>query len=131
LERFLESIQLLQEADNYETDAEKITLMTLHSAKGLEFSVVFIAGLEEGLLPHKKSLFSQEDLEEERRLFYVGMTRSKKELYITLAKTRFVHGDYQDNLPSQFLNDLPEEYLNFIDQAVFDNTGTDELIQLD
>ncbi|MEW5805474.1 MAG: UvrD-helicase domain-containing protein [Patescibacteria group bacterium] len=132
LEMFLENIRLLQEADSYEAEAEKITLMTLHSAKGLEFSLVFIVGLEQGLLPHERSLYNQEDLEEERRLFYVGMTRSKKELYLSWAKIRFVRGDYQNNQPSQFLEDLPGDQINYVDQTGLEaNNGFDELIYLD
>ena len=77
--------------------------MTLHAAQGLEFSVIFIVGVEEGILPHSRSISSLEELEEERRLFYVGVTRAKEKLFITFAQQRWVYGRPQYNLPSQFL----------------------------
>jgi len=107
-ENFLESISLLQEADNFDKNANKLTLMTLHSAKGLEFPIVFIPGVEESLIPHEKSLYNQENLEEERRLFYVGMTRAKQELYLTYAEERFLNGEYRHNEPSRFLDEIDE-----------------------
>ncbi len=107
-ENFLESISLLQEADNFDKNANKLTLMTLHSAKGLEFPIIFIPGVEESLIPHEKSLYNQENLEEERRLFYVGMTRAKQELYLTYAEERFLNGEYRHNEPSRFLNEIDE-----------------------
>lgn len=107
-ENFLESISLLQEADNFDKNANKLTLMTLHSAKGLEFPIIFIPGVEESLIPHEKSLYNQENLEEERRLFYVGMTRAKQELYLTYAEERFLNGEYRHNEPSRFLDEIDE-----------------------
>ncbi len=117
LERLVENIKLLQDTDDYEKNSNKLTLMTLHSAKGLEFPTVFVVGLEDGILPHERSLANQEDLEEERRLLYVGMTRAKEKLFLSFAKTRFIKGNFQDNPPSRFIDDLPGENINFIDQA--------------
>ena len=91
--------------------------MTLHSAKGLEFPTVFVVGLEDGVLPHERSLADQEDLEEERRLLYVGMTRAKEKLFLSFAKTRFIKGEFHDRPPSRFIDDLPGENISFIDQA--------------
>ncbi|KKS08384.1 MAG: hypothetical protein A2418_01930 [Candidatus Brennerbacteria bacterium RIFOXYC1_FULL_41_11] len=116
LERFLENIKLLQDADSYEKSSNRLTLMTLHSAKGLEFPVVFIVGLEEGILPHERSLKSQEELEEERRLLYVGMTRARKKLFLSFANTRFIKGEFCDRPGSRFLDDLPTENISFIEQ---------------
>jgi DNA helicase-2/ATP-dependent DNA helicase PcrA len=85
--------------------------MTLHSAKGLEFPVVFMAGLEESLLPHSKALFDQTEMEEERRLCYVGMTRAKEELYLLYADSRILYGGVQHNPPSRFLSEIDGEFL--------------------
>ncbi len=117
LERLVENIKLLQDTDDYEKNSNKLTLMTLHSAKGLEFPTVFIVGLEDGILPHERSLKNQEDLEEERRLLYVGMTRAKEKLFLSFVKTRFIKGEFQNAPPSRFIDDLPSENVNFIDQA--------------
>jgi DNA helicase-2/ATP-dependent DNA helicase PcrA len=113
LAEFLQTIQLMQETDELDNNAPKLTLMTLHSAKGLEFDTVFISGLEEGLLPHQRSLAFPEQLEEERRLLYVGMTRAKNRLYLTLCQTRYLHGSLQYNLPSRFIHDIPEPQAQF------------------
>ena len=99
----------------------KITLMTLHAAKGLEFPVVFIVGLEEGLFPHSRSLFDINQLEEERRLAYVGMTRAKKLLYLTFAKRRLYFGQRTENPPSRFIGDIPPELTQYIDQSLAEN----------
>ncbi|MDO8560883.1 MAG: UvrD-helicase domain-containing protein [bacterium] len=90
---------------------EKISLMTLHAAKGLEFPVVFIAGLEEGIFPHSKSLLEPSSLEEERRLCYVGITRAKEKLYLLWAGRRTIFGEIQANIPSRFIKEIPEKYL--------------------
>ncbi len=118
LEKLLENIKLLQDMDDYEKNSNKLTLMTLHSAKGLEFSTVFVVGLEDGVLPHERSLKNQEDLEEERRLLYVGMTRAKEKLFLSFAKTRFIKGEFQNAPPSRFIDDLPGENIDFIDQTL-------------
>ena len=116
LESFLETVSLFQEQDELDLkNNEVINLMTLHSAKGLEFDVVFITGLEQGLLPHWKSLKREEDLEEERRLLYVGMTRAKKELYLLTTQKRLIFGTSIWNQPSQFLGEISNDLVTFED----------------
>jgi DNA helicase II / ATP-dependent DNA helicase PcrA len=107
---FLDHTALVADADSIEEDAQ-VTLMTLHNAKGLEFPVVFLAGLEDGLFPHSRSLLSEAAMEEERRLCYVGMTRAEKKLYVTFAKARrrFGGGELERSLPSRFLKEIPAE----------------------
>ncbi|MBI2867484.1 MAG: UvrD-helicase domain-containing protein, partial [Chloroflexi bacterium] len=111
LEAFLENVALVSDVDSYEARAEAITLITLHLAKGLEFPVVFIVGLEEGLLPHRRAIDDEHadpgELEEERRLLYVGMTRAKERLYLTRAFRRTALGYSGPSAPSRFLTDLP------------------------
>jgi DNA helicase-2/ATP-dependent DNA helicase PcrA len=108
---FLEEIALISDLDGLDTQDNAVTLMTIHSAKGLEFSVVFIVGLEEGVLPHSRSLLDREELEEERRLMYVAITRAKDKLYLTHSRSRMVYGEMQNNTASQFIQDLPDEVL--------------------
>lgn len=107
--QFLEEAALASDIDNYDPTEPAITLMTIHNAKGLEFPVVFIAGLEEGLFPHSRSLIEPDQLEEERRLFYVGMTRAMRRLYLIFAQSRLFGGSFQGNLPSRFLQEIPSE----------------------
>ena len=108
LSDYLDSVTLISDVDRY--DAEKgVTLMTLHAAKGLEFRVVFLAGMEEGILPHSQSLDASEDLEEERRLCYVGMTRAREQLYCLHSLERRVHGQFREQSPSPFLDEIPDE----------------------
>jgi len=109
LSGFLEEVALVADVDNYDTNANSITLMTLHSSKGLEFPVVFIAGMEEGIFPHGNSFFDKEQLEEERRLCYVGMTRAEEELFLVHATSRLLFGGVQHNPPSRFLKDISAE----------------------
>ncbi len=109
LESFLEKVALYQDIDNYDASADVVTLMTLHSAKGLEFPVVFIIGLEEGLLPHSRSVDDDGDVEEERRLCYVGITRARQKLYLLYASGRIYFGNPLVNMPSRFLAEIPEE----------------------
>ncbi|HEX7259913.1 MAG TPA: UvrD-helicase domain-containing protein [Candidatus Saccharimonadia bacterium] len=109
LGEFLEEIALVSDLDNYSTESNAVTLMTLHAAKGLEFPVVFMPGMEEGIFPHNRSLAQASEMEEERRLCYVGMTRAKQELYLLHAQSRLLHGQIQRNVPSRFLGDLPPE----------------------
>ncbi len=109
LENFLEEVALISDIDNYQADAEAVTLMTLHAAKGLEFPVVFLTGLEEGVFPHSRALFDGEQMEEERRLCYVGMTRAKQQLYLLHSTSRLLFGQTQHNPPSRFLSDIPVE----------------------
>ncbi len=111
LERFLEEVALVSDQDELEDRPERVTLITLHAAKGLEFPVVFIVGLEEGLLPHRRALEDDRELEEERRLAYVGMTRAKDRLYLVHANHRSTWGVGAASEPSRFLAELPEELL--------------------
>ncbi len=106
---FLESIALVSDADEVETASQGITLMTLHTAKGLEYPVVFMVGLEENVFPHVRSIGEPRDLEEERRLAYVGITRARERLYLTNAWSRTLFGATNYNLPSRFLKEVPEE----------------------
>lgn len=108
---FLEDVALITDVDSYDQAAEAVTLMTLHAAKGLEFPAVFIIGLEEGIFPHNRSLMDAEEMEEERRLAYVGITRAKERLYLMYATSRVIFGNVQANLPSRFLADIPETLL--------------------
>lgn len=106
LASFLEEVALLSDIDEANFHNDNVTLMTLHSAKGLEFPVVFIAGLEEMVLPHSRALYDAAEMEEERRLMYVGMTRAKEELYLSYASSRTLYGGRMSNPPSRFLSDL-------------------------
>ncbi len=112
LARFLEEVALVSDQDTLEDRTDRVTLITLHAAKGLEFPVVFIVGLEEGLLPHKRALEDDRELEEERRLAYVGMTRAKDRLYLVHAHHRSTYGVGAASEASRFLAELPEELLN-------------------
>lgn len=111
LEDFLEEVSLVSSADEYQAGNSAVTLMTLHSAKGLEFPVVFMVGLEESMLPHSRAHFDQHDMEEERRLCYVGMTRAKEELYMLYASSRVLYGGVQHNVPSRFLSEIDAQLL--------------------
>ena len=111
LATLLERLSLVADVDNYEDDDDSITLITLHQAKGLEFPVVFMVGMEEGLLPHSRSIDSEDQLEEERRLCYVGMTRAEKRLYLTRAFRRSLMGNTQAGPASRFLRDIPAELI--------------------
>ena len=102
-------MSLVADVDSYEDEAQSITLITLHQAKGLEFPVVFIVGMEEGLLPHSRSLDDDDELEEERRLCYVGFTRAGERLYLTRAFRRGFMGRTGPTLPSRFLSEVPAE----------------------
>lgn len=107
---FLEEVSLISDVDNYSEDEKSVTLMTLHSAKGLEFPVVFIVGMEEGLFPHSYSQIDFEEMEEERRLMYVGITRAKERVYLLNARKRLLYGSYQSNPPSRFISDIPTQF---------------------
>ncbi len=112
LSGFLEEISLITDIDNYDEDADTVVLMTMHSAKGLEFPVVFIPGMEDGIFPGSQSIYNQDDLQEERRLAYVGITRAKEQLYLIKASSRMLFGQTKRNLPSRFLKELPVELTN-------------------
>ena len=109
---YLQQITLLTDADEKDPDADTVKLMTIHAAKGLEFSCVFAAGLEEMLFPNAMAINTREELEEERRLFYVVITRAKKKLWISYANTRYKFGSLVQNEPSRFIEELPEQYLD-------------------
>ncbi len=106
LDGFLEEVALVSDLDSADMNSDAVILMTLHSAKGLEFPVVFITGLEESILPHSRALYEANEMEEERRLMYVGMTRARQELYLTYAIERNLYGGRQHNPPSRFISDL-------------------------
>jgi DNA helicase-2/ATP-dependent DNA helicase PcrA len=111
LAAFLESVALVSDVDGYDATIDRVTLITLHQAKGLEFPVVFIVGVEEKLLPHMRSIDDPDQLEEERRLFYVGITRAKQRLYLLHAFRRSFQGQSTVNPPSRFLEDIPKHLI--------------------
>ena len=117
LQEFLEGITLSSDIDNMEEQEDSVTLMTLHSAKGLEFPVVFLVGMEEGIFPGYQSMMEPKELEEERRLCYVGITRAKENLFLTCSKQRTVFGSTSYNPVSRFLNEIPEELLEGYQEA--------------
>lgn len=114
LGEFLTRMSLVSDLDSVGDTNDAVTLMTLHSAKGLEYPVVFIAGLEEGMFPHSRSLNNNTELEEERRIMYVGITRAEEHLYLTYAKRRLIYGDYRYFTPSRFLCEVPQHLLEDI-----------------
>jgi DNA helicase-2/ATP-dependent DNA helicase PcrA len=117
LDAFLQHLALVTDLDTWQQDVDRTTLMTLHSAKGLEFAVVFLAGLEEGLFPHTRSLEEEGGLEEERRLCYVGMTRAKQRLYLSHARNRTIFGTTTPAVASRFLEEIPPELIARIQEA--------------
>jgi len=108
---FLEEISLVSDVDQADFDGNAVTLMTLHAAKGLEFPVVFMTGMEETIFPHSRALYDQAEMEEERRLCYVGMTRAREELYMLYASSRMLYGGVQHNPPSRFLSEIDAEFV--------------------
>ena len=123
---YLQQIVLLTDADDDKQSTDVVTLMTIHAAKGLEFPVVFVGGLEETLFPNAMSLNTREELEEERRLFYVAVTRAEKKLYLSFSNARYKFGQLQQNDPSRFLEEIPEEYLDrsYAGSAVRNNASS-------
>ena len=115
---FLEETALLTDIDNYDENADAVTLMTMHSAKGLEFKNVFLVGMEDGIFPGTQSLFSQSDMEEERRLAYVAITRAKEKLFLTNAASRMIFGQTTRNRPSTFLREIPTSLLDVQDDTM-------------
>ncbi len=109
---YLQQITLLTDADEDKGESDVVKLMTIHAAKGLEFPVIFVGGLEETLFPNAMAINTKEELEEERRLFYVAVTRAKHKLYLTYANTRYRFGNLMQNEPSRFIDELPEKYLD-------------------
>jgi DNA helicase-2/ATP-dependent DNA helicase PcrA len=110
LDGFLEEVSLVSDIEVSDNKAQAVTMMTLHAAKGLEFPVVFMVGMEESLFPHSRALYSESDMEEERRLCYVGMTRAREELYLSYTSSRMLYGSVQHNPPSRFLSDVDGEF---------------------
>jgi len=128
LENYLQDIALLTDADKDNPDDEKVTLMTIHGSKGLEFPIVFIGGMEENLFPSQMALASRKELEEERRLFYVAITRAEKKVYLTYATSRFKFGTLMPCEPSRFLDEIDKEFLDidrrFINENSYSKSGT-------
>lgn len=136
LDGFLEEVSLVSDIESSETGSNAVTLMTLHAAKGLEFPVVFMTGLEETIFPHSRALYDQSEMEEERRLCYVGMTRAKEELYLTYATGRLLYGGVQHNPPSRFLSEIDGQFeLDSVSlgggawQSTYDQSPQDEFSQ--
>lgn len=132
--QFLENIALVQDKQFADGDiagqSNSVSLMSLHAAKGLEFAVVFLAGLEEELLPHSRSIFNPEELEEERRLCYVGMTRAKERLFLSCARSRYQYGVRSNRIPSRFLSDIAQELLEKIEDGRRDSYSNTRTIPL-
>jgi len=126
LQGFLEEVSLIADIDKWDDAADTVTLMTLHAAKGLEFPVVFMAGLEEGLLPHSQSKDSDDDVEEERRLCYVGITRAQKDLFLVHTRYRSKFGQRSACVPSRFLSEIPVDFVEEIDKTIY-NSYADKL----
>lgn len=124
LAEFLERTALVSDIDNYDASSDSVVLMTLHSAKGLEFPYVFLCGLEEGLFPSNRSMEDESEIEEERRLCYVGITRAKKKLLLTYANRRTIYGGSQYTRPSRFLNEIPADYINSVVKRQEEHSST-------
>jgi DNA helicase-2/ATP-dependent DNA helicase PcrA len=118
LEAFLENVALISGTDELSEDGDAVVLMTIHGAKGLEFPVVFISGMEEGLFPSSRAFNEESQMEEERRLCYVAITRARQQLYMTYAGQRMIFGNIMDGIPSRFLDEIPQELLEGVGQAV-------------
>ena len=129
LSAFLEGITLSSDIDNLEEEEDYVTLMTLHSAKGLEFPVVFLVGMEEGIFPGYKSISEPTELEEERRLCYVGITRAKEHLFLTCSKQRTIFGSTSYNPVSRFLGEIPEDLLEGYEEAFGETSNKEEMFQ--
>lgn len=123
LSDFLEDVALISDIDSYNENEDAVVLMTLHSAKGLEFPVVFIPGMEEGIFPGAQCMFSEEELEEERRLAYVGITRAKEKLYLINAQQRMLYGTTNRNMPSRFLREIPVDVKDDVTVRTFRQTA--------
>jgi DNA helicase-2/ATP-dependent DNA helicase PcrA len=127
LDGFLEEVSLISDVDQVDFDGNAVTLMTLHGAKGLEFPVVFMTGMEESIFPHSRALYDQSEMEEERRLCYVGMTRAREELYMIHAVGRMLYGGQQHNPPSRFLSEINAE--SVIENSFLQNLGRSQYEQ--
>ena len=131
LEAYLEQASLVADTDVFDESAEHVTLMTLHAAKGLEFPCVYIVGLEDGMLPHERSSNDDEQLEEERRLLFVGITRAEQELQLSRCQNRFRRGSYWPCIASRFLMELPREQMQIYEPSSYDSSHDDLLNSLD
>ena len=120
LEDFLEEVSLVADMEEHKENDNGVTLMTIHSAKGLEFEVVFLIGMEEGIFPHQNSLYDPKEIEEERRLCYVGITRAKQRLILTNAKRRILYGKEQVNSPSRFIDEIDKDLLDIPNDRMFE-----------
>jgi DNA helicase-2/ATP-dependent DNA helicase PcrA len=127
LTTFLEEISLQSDIDNYDEEADSAVMMTLHSAKGLEFPVVFIPGMEEGIFPSNMTIMNPEEMDEERRLAYVGITRAKEKLYLSRAQDRMLFGSTQHNRPSRFVREIPENLLELVGREKTEKVSEDFL----
>lgn len=125
LENFLGHVALVSDIDDAELGEEAITLMTLHSSKGLEFPVVFLAGMEEGIFPHARTLMDEEEVEEERRLCYVGITRAEKQLFLSNAKMRTIYGHTVSYPPSRFLQEVPRNLVTVFKRPALERRTID------
>nr|MDD6336554.1 3'-5' exonuclease [bacterium] len=123
LDDFLDNVALISDIDGLEEDPKSITMMTLHAAKGLEFPVVFLVGMEEGVFPHSRSLEDADQMEEERRLCYVGITRGKDRVYLTRATRRMLYNRVGENMPARFLEDIPQNVLVVDGRSVAQRPG--------
>ena len=119
----MEEISLASSVDRWKDEAGAVTLMTLHAAKGLEFPLVFVVGIEQGILPHSRANEDDGEMEEERRLLFVGITRAERELYLSHCRVREFRGQRQATIPSRFLAELPEDALNVRDLSGGDRRG--------
>lgn len=125
LSGFLESVALFTDTDNYDKDADCVVMMTIHSAKGLEFHTVFLAGAEDGIFPGYRNIGETEKMEEERRLCYVAITRAKRKLYITSARERMLFGNVMNSKPSRFIGEIPDEHMETIKTQAAEQWGND------
>jgi len=130
LQEYLENMALVTDLDSYDASEDRVTLMTLHAAKGLEFPVVFMTGMEEGLFPHSRSGEGSDELEEERRLCYVGMTRAMDKLYLSHSRRRRIYGDFQYNPPSRFLAEVPSRLLQEDEQPTLRHGASHNLVSV-
>ncbi len=120
VQKFLENVALVSDQDEVDQENSLVNLMTIHAAKGLEFDIVFIVGMEDGIFPHSRSKESHEELEEERRLCYVALTRAKKHLYLLHAESRNIFGKTETNPPSRFLYDIPQDLVEFVQYPAYE-----------
>ena len=127
----MEEVTLYTDLDNYDEEVDRVIMMTMHSAKGLEFNNVFFCGAEEGIFPGSQVMYYPDEVEEERRLCYVGITRAREELYVTYAKTRMQHGNTQYNQPSRFLKEISESSASFfsiVSESFFEKASVSLLV---